>query len=354
MDVKKLYENLDPDSKLALNGLAQEINRKYERGERAGQEMGRVILFLGAAVHYHAPKYIEDCYPKAARPPLGGELGDLYIDDLFPRDRFQEENNRMKGEKLSLTWITQYYEELNDRPRLIERLSTFIGSKKPSPILKALAKMNFKYVVTTNYDHLFEDALSAVGKEYHQGIYKPNKIGLMQYTPDVPEKQVSVRKPFVFKLHGDIRDVVNDDGDYNYEKDAVVITDEDYLHFILRMSQITAITERNEIKEDMDMNYYPIPQSINNAFTGRNQNTFLFIGYGLRDYNLRLIFKTALWKKDTNIFKELQKWSIDIKPDIPIQNIFIKDYKLTFIQKDIWCAIPYLYSILFNEEMPLE
>ena len=37
--------------------------------------------------------------------------------------------------------------------------------KQPSPMLQALAKLNFPLVITTNYDQLFEGALAAAGKQ---------------------------------------------------------------------------------------------------------------------------------------------------------------------------------------------
>lgn len=349
MDADELYKSLDDETKQHLISLADEINEK----DKAGGAKGRVILFLGSAVHYHAPAGFEECYSKNDRPPLASELGNHFIDDLFQGGDLFNKRNEMRNEKLPLNWITQYYEEVRDRRKLILNLSRFIDNKKPSPILKALAQMNFKYIVTTNYDHLFEDALAAVGKaKFHKSIYKPNRV-VSECTNDVSEKEVSVQTPFLFKLHGDLRDAVNGDAEYNYKKDSIVITDEDYLHFILRMSQIIDNKEKGLNDIDSDKDFYPIPQSINKTFTGLNQNTFLFVGYGLRDYNLRLIFKTSLWKKDTNIFKTLHKWSIDVDPDKTITNIFTSDYKITFIKKDIWCAIPYLYKHIFNEKMPL-
>jgi hypothetical protein len=354
MDAKDLYKNLDDSNKEQLRKLAEEIKEKYIKGDMANQYKGRVILFLGAAVNYQAPTGFEEAYTKEDRPPLGNELSNLYINDLFIDDISNERKEKMIKENQPLSWTSQYYEEVNDRYKLISKLSSFIDNKKTSPILKGLAKMHFKYIVTTNYDHLFENALSAVGKRYHKGIYKSNKNGLSEYTTDIKESEVTTDTPFIYKLHGDIEDVFDQNGDYIPNKDSIVLTDEDYLHFILRMSQIVDNKERDRKRKDASSGFYPIPQSINKAFTGLNQNTFLFIGYGLRDYNLRLIFKTALWGKDSNIFRRLQKWSIDVSPDQAIKNIWINNYKLTFIEWDIWCAIPYLYKLIFNEEMPLE
>lgn len=133
--------------------------------------------------------------------------------------------------------------------------------------------------------------------------------------------------------------------------DSIVLTDEDYLQFVLRMGQINDNIEKNP--EEHPTNMYPIPDLINESFTGRNQNTFLFVGYGLQDYNLRLIFKTALWKKDESSFKKLQKWSISFNKHKPIQEFFTKEYRFRFIDHDIWAAIPFLYKKIFNREMPI-
>jgi hypothetical protein len=352
MDPRQLYESLNDDNKNQLRRLAAEIGEKYTRGDKAGQYKGKVILFLGAAANYHATKAgFESCYRKTDRPPLAYELGNMYIDELFAADSTTKRSDEMKEEKLGLSWITQYYQERFDRADLISKLATYIDNRKPSPILNALAEMPFKYIVSTNYDNLFEEALENAGKTYHKGIYKPNRAGKSEYTVDFDESTVSVTNPFVYKLHGDIREVFDSNENYVAEKDAIVLTDEDYLHFILRMSQITHNLERGITDTSTDL--YPIPESINNAFSGINGNTFLFVGYGLRDYNLRLIFKTALWKKDVDIFKALQKWSIALAPDESIKNIWIRDYRFTFIEDDIWCVIPYLYKEMFGKEMPL-
>ena len=351
MDVSQLYETLSDADKYNLDMLADEIKRKYESGERRGEPKGRVILFLGAAANYHAPSGFEDAYHKDDRPPIGNELNNLLIDSMYRPHVNLDLNTSMKAERLPLSYTAQYFEELTDRPRLVAELGKLIDGKKVSPLLKALAEMDFKYVVTTNYDHLFEDALTAAGKEFHKGIYKANKFGEPQPTTSIPERDISVKKPFLYKFHGDIKDVLDENGDYRPEKDSIVLTDEDYLNFILRMGQVNDNKEKISERDTLDL--YPIPQVINEAFTGKNQNTFLFIGYGLQDYNLRLIFKTSLWKKDSNIFKALQKWSITLNHHAPIREFFNANYRFTFIDHDIWCAIPYLYKTMFDRDMPL-
>lgn len=352
MEAKDLYANLNEDSVKQLKELAREIKKKYEVGPRKGEPQGRVILFLGAAVNYHAPEGFEQAYSKEERPPIGWELNEALVNEIFAENGDPERESDMLNEHLSLSYVSQYFEESQDRLRLIETLGKQVDKEKPSPLLNALAEMDFKYIISTNYDHLFENALVKAGKaDYYKGIYKANRTGTPQPTLNIPDKNITVEKPFLYKFHGDIRDVFDEEGIYQQGKDSIVLTDEDYLHFILRMSQVNDNKEKSKEAEQLDM--YPIPQVINEAFAGKNQNTFLFVGYGLQDYNLRLIFKTALWAKDNNTFSALQKWSISLNKHRPIQEFWIRNHKITFIEHNVWSAIPFLYKEIFGKEIPL-
>jgi len=361
MNTTDLYNDLDSGSRDRLTELAKEIQRKYQIGPRKGEPQGRVILFLGAAVNYEAPEGFELAYSKEERPPIAAELRDSLIDVIFEDQKDEDRKNSMKEEHLTLSYVAQYYEELTDRARLIDSLVPLISREKPSPILKALAKMDFKYIITTNYDHLFENALEQVGKSYrNKGIYKANKGGNPKSTDNVAENEITVHAPFLYKFHGDLREVTDGNGIYIPENDNIVITDDDYLNFILRMSQINDNQEKPEKEMPGEakprasvLDLYPIPRVINEAFAGKNQNTFLFIGYGLQDYNLRLIFKTSLWGKNAKSFNDLQKWSITLDKHKPIQQFWFRNHKVTFIEQNIWSAIPFLYKEIFNKEMPL-
>src|SRR5262249_21566221 len=138
--------------------------------------------------------------------------------------------------------------------------------KTPSPALRALAELNFPLIITTNYDRLFEDALLMAGKNPTTSIYQP--------AANAPPKDVSKdpnrENPFIFKIHGDIN-----------APESLVITDEDYIDFVLRM---TASGEFNPVPETFQFRLMKWPT--------------LFIGYSLLDYNLRLLLKTLRHKKD--------------------------------------------------------
>lgn len=151
MNSSNLYKNLPDESRAILLDLAEEI--------KSNNPEGRVILFLGAGANYNAPKGYEDIYRKCDRPPVGRELNESFIDKIWPPEDFHTQNLEMKREQWPLSYTCQIFEEKTERRKLILNLHQFIGDKEPSPVLNALAEMPFKYIVTTNYDQLFEKAL---------------------------------------------------------------------------------------------------------------------------------------------------------------------------------------------------
>lgn len=326
MNISDLYRDLDDNDKWEIERIGEKI------------QSGKAILFMGAAVHCPPPKGFEELYAEASRPPMGRELAETLKAALPPQAQKSQ----------SLSWISQFYEMRYSRPELIERLAQALSNKSPSLVVHALAQMNFKYVITTNYDNLFEQALQAIGKDPYKnkGIYKPNKTNPEpELTADFSMNDISFQTPFIYKIHGDIEEVYkNEDAPneqiYTPKKDAIVLTDEDYIHFILRMG------ERDNL--DPGKNINPVPASFTKVLAKPDDTTIVFIGYGLMDYNLRLLFKSALWKKDKR--SQLRKWSVDRWPDDTIQSIF-ENYNITFIEKDIWAVVAYLYHSIFKHDI---
>jgi hypothetical protein len=74
----------------------------------------------------------------------------------------------------------------------------------------------------------------------------------------------------------------------------------------------------------------------------------LFIGYSLRDYNLRLLFKTLRWNVDSISFP--LSFSVDPSPDDLIvavyQNGSLPELSpiVNFIRQDLWNFVPILYE----------
>jgi hypothetical protein len=275
---------------------------------------GECILFLGAGAHYPPPDGSGFAYPEAQRPPLGGALsqtlaGECNFEKEFPRDSVG-----------NLQRVSLFYEVKNGRQNLVRKVSNAVlNGKKPSPILCALARLKFPLVITTNYDQLFELALQEAGKRPLVSVY--NKSG-DQPTRDYPGN-LDADKPFVVKVHGDVQN-----------PESIVITDEDYIQFVLRMSD----------KEPFN----PVPLTFRFFFT---KWPTLFVGYSLLDYNLRLLFKTLRWKIDPSIFPDT--YSVDIAPDPLIFDVYYNRQRyINFITQDVWTFVPSLYRMVTGEEMP--
>jgi hypothetical protein len=268
------------------------------------------ILFLGAGVHFPNTAYN---YSAAECPPLGSEFSETLAGECAFSTHFPKESVR------NLQRVAMCYEITNDREALVKRIKAAVHTdKKPSRALHALAALPFPLIITTNYDQLFEDALRAAGKKPIVHVYSKDERTV---TPDYTE--ATPQAPYVFKLHGDIQ-----------QPESIVITDEDYIQFVLRMSD----------KED----YHPVPGTFRYNF--RRWPT-LFVGYSLLDYNLRLLFKTLRWRMDKALIKPV--YSVDPYPDPLIFDVWYAQAKhVNFIAQDVWTFVPAIYQTVTGNKIP--
>jgi hypothetical protein len=269
------------------------------------------ILFLGAGVHAPPPAGSTFAYPAERRPPIGPALSRKLAEDCGLTKRLPRE------EPGNLQRVALAYEIAFSRARLVDAISDAVHvSKEPSPMLRALAQLDFPVVITTNYDQLFEKALREAGKEPRVAIYTPKLVETTDY------RKPTAQSPIVFKIHGDIS-----------RPETIVVTDEDYIDFVLRMSN----------KEPYD----PLPRRLKVYLTDW---TTLFVGYSLLDYNLRLLFKTLRWKIDNANLPDM--YSVDFAPDPLIMDVWQSQRRyVKFIAQDVWAFAPRLYELVTGKEL---
>jgi hypothetical protein len=163
---------------------------------------------------------------------------------------------------------------------------------------------------------LFEEALRDACKKPKVIVYNPDPNSR---TIDI--KKLSVNEPLVFKIHGDVD-----------RPNSVVITDEDYIHFLLRMS-------------DRAEGFHPVPETF--LYYMKVWPT-LFVGYSLMDYNLRLLLKTLRWRVDPA--DRPDNYSVDKFPDLLIRRVWADQHQLVqFIPLDVWKFVPDLYQRVTGE-----
>jgi hypothetical protein len=278
---------------------------------------GECILFLGAMASARSP---EDCpYRYSEAPPGGGELSrrlakrfGYSADDItnLPRVSLFAEY-RQGGSRKALVDAIAY-----EIARPTEDSSS-IAEIEPSPALRMLASLPFRIVITTNYDLLFDlafgDARAINGKRKKPiiRIYDPTRTTPPEEIPiDLTEEE-----PVLLKLHGDIR-----------KPESIVVTEEDYITFIQRMGST---------------HLHPIHEYIRMRMRAWS---FLFIGYSLRDYNLRLLFRTLRWGMDVSQYP--LSYSVDPYPDNLIVSVWQRSPQpmVHFIEEDLWSFVPALYQ----------
>jgi hypothetical protein len=278
-------------------------------GEAVGDQS--CILFLGAGVHAPPPEGSAFSYPPEERPPIGKALSRELAAACDFMARFPGEDPG------NLQRVALAYEIDRSRSRLVDAIVGAVDTgREPSPMLRALARLDFPLVITTNYDQLFERALREVGKVPRVAVYKPEQEATTDF------RNATVQSPVIYKLHGDIA-----------HRESLVVTDEDYIQFVLRMSD----------KEPYD----PIPLSLKFFLTG---STTLFVGYSLLDYNLRLLFKALRWRIDAANVPDM--YSVDFEPDALIVDVWQSQRRyVKFIAQDVWSFVPALYELAVGEAL---
>lgn len=270
------------------------------------------ILFLGAAVHAPPPEGSSFVYPDALRPPFASDLSKSLAEGCRLAEHFPDEDPE------DLQRVALFYESDQTRGKLVEaiRQAVHVG-KKPSPVLRALAELDFPRVITTNYDRLFEAALHDAGKDPRVSIYTPKLEATRDFSNPTPES------PIVFKIHGDIN-----------SEETIVVTDDDYIRFLLRMSNTGSLD--------------PVPLKLKADLT---EWTTLFIGYRMLDYNLRLLFQGLRWGTDPTFWPPM--YSVDLSPDPIILEVWKnKQRSMKFVVQNVWAFVPKLYELVLGKAMP--
>jgi hypothetical protein len=141
--------------------------------------------------------------------------------------------------------IAQYYENDNDRHRLVQKLRDQLDTLDvhPTPVHQALAKFPVSAIFTTNYDDLLEQALREAKRPFAPVV------------SNVDASFWSVDQLQLVKLHGDLS-----------QPESIVITTQDYERFATQRPTLARLLA-----------------------TTLQARTVLFLGYSATDPDLRLI-----------------------------------------------------------------
>lgn len=271
---------------------------------------GNCILFLGAGINAKSPDYVSENLKYRNNPPAGQELASAIAAACsYPID-----------EELTLQRVSLYCKDQRLGRRKLENtvvrsLTLDSGGNlfKPSAILQMMARLPFRIIITTNYDDLYLEALKEAGKTPTVAFYDQTlqtKGGAL----DFKHEDLTVASPLVYKMHGDI-----------HKPASMILTEDDYVDFIYKMGR--------------GGDEHPIGESLQKALKDWN---ILYIGYSLRDFNLRVLLK-ALKRSSPATMPE--GVALDYKQDKVIEISFRSEGnpKIDFIIADFWDYVPALY-----------
>jgi hypothetical protein len=275
---------------------------------------GHVVPFLGAGANLCGrPRDLAWSCRQGDYLPSGGELAEHLADEYYyPQD-----------DKSDLLRVSQYVALVQGSgPLYLTLHNLFDSDYPPTSLHRFLATLpaalrqkgyppRYLLIVTTNYDDVTERAFQAVGEPFdvvsyvaegdHRGKFlhwppegEPILIQIPnEYTGlplEVRGPRVIVNRTVILKIHGAVDRA-------NMERDSFVITEDHYIDYLTR----TDISNLMPVKLAAKL----------------RRSHFLFLGYGLRDWNLRVILH-RIWGTQVLTYKS---WAIRRSPD-PIDEQF--------------------------------
>jgi hypothetical protein len=266
---------------------------------------GKLIPFLGAGVNLCGRPSTTTFDPEhPVCLPSGKELARYLADGVAYPD----------GAAFDLIRVAQFVDTVAGSGQLYTELhKVFDADYPPTAVHEFLAQIpgrlraegrpaRYPLIVTTNYDDLMERALLQAGEPFDvvsyvaegqdRGMFLhwPAAAGAAPVVIRKPNEYTGVsttQRPVVLKIHGTVD---RRDG----SEDSFVITEDHYIEYLTR-------TDLSGL----------VPVHLLERL--RNSH-FLFLGYGLADWNLRVILHRIA--ATTREARKLMSWAIQLHPDV--------------------------------------
>lgn len=262
---------------------------------------GEVIPFLGAGANL-CDRPNETPWEPGRFPPSGRELAAV----LAERSRYPEPDDT------DLSRISQYVDAILGEGQLYKYLhAVFDADYPPTSLHRLLAQLpgvlrqrgqTQLVVLTTNYDDLVERAFAEANERFdvvwYEAKHGPLQGRFLHRTPEGevvpierPNKYTGLaltERPVVLKLHGAIE---RGDRQGNSYGDSYVVTENSYIDYL----------SGRDVGEQ-------IPFTLRERMADGH---FLFLGYSMRDWNLRVILN-RIWGAQ---HLDLKSWAVQREPE---------------------------------------
>ena len=265
---------------------------------------GRVVPFLGAGVNL-CGRPQEAAWQLGQYLPSGVELSTYLVKEFdYPMSEIAD-----------LLRVSQYVAVMTGSGPLYEKLrAIFDADYPPTPLQQFFATLpaalrakgippRYQLIVTTNYDDVLERAFQAAGEPFDLVTYVVEGEQRGKFLHWLPGGEARLierpneyrglsldQRSVILKIHGAVDRVTG-------EWDSFVITEDHYIDYLTR----TDIS-----------NLLPVMLAAK-----LRKSHFLFLGYGLRDWNLRVILH-RIWGAQKLTYKS---WAVQLNPE-PIEQEF--------------------------------
>jgi hypothetical protein len=260
---------------------------------------GRVVPFLGAGANLCGrPANLAWADHKRAFLPSGNELSAHLAaefscpgePDLARVSQFVALTTGTGGLFGSLHDVFDHDYPTTALHRLLAEFPSLVRSKGHPP--------RYQLIVSTNYDDVLERAFRDAGEPFDLVTYisEGETRGKFQHTlPDGEARVIEIpnqyrelsldKRTIILKIHGAINRAVADG-----EADSYVITEDHYIDYLTRtdLANLIPVTLTAKLRK----------------------SHFLFLGYGLRDWNLRVILHRIAGEQRL----KYQSWAIQRNP----------------------------------------
>ncbi|MFQ5858478.1 MAG: SIR2 family protein [Anaerolineae bacterium] len=270
---------------------------------------GRVVPFFGAGVNLCGRPAETAWRPgQATHLPSGSELA-TYLAESF---------GYPLGDSDDLARVSQYVALAIGSGPLYDELRSLLDADYPPTALHQFFaglpavlrdkgyRLPYQLIVTTNYDDVMERAFRAAGEPFDLVCYiaEGEERGKFLHTPPDGETRLIERpneyrelaldqRPVILKIHGAVDRAAE-------EQDSFVITEDHYIDYLTR-------TDISNL----------IPATL---VAKLRRSHFLFLGYSLRDWNLRVILH-RIWGQQKLTYKS---WAIQLNPQELDQQFWMK------------------------------
>jgi len=295
---------------------------------------GKVVPFLGAGVNLFT-RPAGTCWTRDQTDylPSGSELAEYLADNFGLR----------VGDRRDLLRVAEFVALMSGSGSLYSELHRLFNADYPPNLLhNFLATLPgilrergcpypYQLIVTTNYDDVLERAFRDAGEPFDVASYVADgkHLGKFWHTRadgsvnliDRPDEYLDLplgKRTVIVKIHGAVdRSRKEEDSeeseDTDESGDSFVITEDDYIDYLARAGSSN-----------------PLPKSL---VARMRVSHLLFLGYSLRDWNLRVILR-RMWDERK---RPRTAWAVQLNPEpidlkfwsqqkVDIFNVPLEDY----------------------------